>query len=428
MAKLKFDILEENKIVLIRGAGDLASGVALKLHNSGFLVVMAEIAAPSSIRRVVSFSEAVYEGQQEIEGVKAVLAKSDADIVKILKSGSIAVVVDPEIACLKFLKPKVLIDAIMAKRKTSTDISMAELSIALGPGFEAGKDVKAVIETMRGHYLGRIIWQGSAIPNTGIPGLIKGVGAQRVMHSPKAGKFRALKSIGDYVDAGETIAEVDGSPIQPDISGVIRGLLPDGFKVPSAGFKCADVDPRSEEAKDYIKTVSDKARCIAGGVLECILSYREKHLYLKNQETELSKDGIDIYIDGSCNADASCAGWGMVVVKGDATFEFSGAIQDEKALEFRNIAGEIMASKQAMSYCLKNGIKKLNLYFDYMGIRCWCTKEWRCKNELTQEYKKFYDEEVKGKLEINWMKVPAHSGVKYNELADALAKRALSSR
>ena len=260
-------------LVVIRGAGDLATGTAVRLHRAGFPIVMLDIAQPTVIRRTVAFAEALLSGEAVVEGIRAKKCSSD-DARETALSGIIAVVEDPEGLIIPVLHPEVVVDAILAKRNLGTTRDMAPLTIALGPGFEAGKDVDAVIETKRGHSLGRVIYCGTAIPNTGIPGIIEGYGKERVMHTPCAGTFRAVSEIGDIVKAGQTVAYVETEtgrvPVKTEIAGKIRGMLFSGLSVPD-GFKVADVDPRGEKA-DHT-TCSDKTFSIAGGVLEAILHH-----------------------------------------------------------------------------------------------------------------------------------------------------------
>ena len=225
---------------------------------------------PSAIRRKAAFSEAVYDGTAEVEGVKAVRISDAARAEEILARGQVPLLVDPAGDSIRQLKPDAVVDAILAKKNLGTSIGMAPLTIALGPGFTAGVDVHYVIETMRGHNLGRIIVSGCATPNTGIPGMVGGYGAERVIHSPAGGTFRQKKEIGDEVQAGETVGTVESPegevPVRTAIAGVLRGILRDGYPV-TKGFKLADVDPRLAEKKNCF-TISDKARCIAGSVLE----------------------------------------------------------------------------------------------------------------------------------------------------------------
>lgn len=252
-------------LALVKGAGDLASGVALRLWQAGFAVVMTELARPTVIRRPVSFAEAVYAGQVVVEGVTAVRARPEDDLPALLRDRHIPVVVDPQAAVRQRLRPAVLVDAVVAKRNTGTGIRDAPAVIALGPGFRAGTDVHAVIETRRGHTLGRVITEGEAIANTGVPGVVNGFGEERVLRAPCAGVFREARRIGDRVAAGETVAHVEGIPVVAAISGVLRGLLHGGLPV-TEGFKVGDVDPRGE--RDYCFLVSDKALAVGGGALE----------------------------------------------------------------------------------------------------------------------------------------------------------------
>ncbi|MEG1560319.1 MAG: selenium-dependent molybdenum cofactor biosynthesis protein YqeB [Clostridia bacterium] len=256
-------------LIHIKGAGDIASGVAVRLKNVGFKIVMTELEKPTAIRREVSFASAVYRKEIIIEGIKAVSAKTNEECADILKSGNIAVFSGDNITKIKYLNPKVIVDAILAKKNTGTTIYGAEIVIALGPGFIAGKDCDAVIETMRGHNLGRAIYSGSALDNTGEPGNIGGFTRERVLYSPSPGIFKAEHSIGDIVKSGDIIAYVGNEPVFAKISGVLRGILEDGLSVP-AEMKIGDIDPRGFIENCF--TVSDKARSIGGGVLEAILS------------------------------------------------------------------------------------------------------------------------------------------------------------
>ena len=257
-------------VVLIKGAGELASGVAHRLSRSHFKVCMTEIAHPQAVRREVSFCEAVYDGEKEVEGVVARLISSPEEVSQVWSEGKIPLIVDPEARIRDALKPDVLVDAIIAKKNLGTRITDAPLVIGLGPGFQVGRDVHFVIETNRGHNLGRVLLKGEAEPNTGIPGEIGGVSAERVLRSPKVGRYSATKKIGDYVQAGDIVACVDDAPVKARIGGVIRGLLRDGIEV-HKGMKAGDIDPRG--TKEHCYTISDKSRAIAGGVMEAILSH-----------------------------------------------------------------------------------------------------------------------------------------------------------
>ena len=253
-------------LVVVRGAGDLGTGCIVRLVRSGFRVVALETAMPSAIRRTVCLSEAVYEGEATVEGIRAVRHDAAPGAWRDLE---VPVLVDPECRILQRLAPLALVDAIVAKRNLGTRIDMAPVVVALGPGFDAGRDVHAVVETNRGHDLGRVLLSGSAEPNTGVPGLIAGQAAGRVVHAPAAGVAVPLRAIGDTVEAGEPLLSVGGTVVPTAIAGVVRGMIRPGLEVP-AGLKVADVDPRF--VKESCFTVSDKARAVAGGVLEAILA------------------------------------------------------------------------------------------------------------------------------------------------------------
>ena len=260
-------------MILIKGAGDLASGVAVRLAHCGYPIVMTDLPHPTSIRRTVSFSEAIIKGTYTVEDVSAVFTESYDAIESILKNDQIVVLTDPNANSVKELQPDVVIDAILAKQNLGTRITDAPIVIALGPGFAAGVDCHAVIETMRGHNLGRVILEGPAEPNTGIPGNIGGFTTERVLRAPKDGIFHEIRHIGEVVQKSDLIAKVDEEPILSPLDGVIRGLLPTGTPV-KIGMKSGDVDPRSVPGNCY--TVSDKARAIAGGVLEAILMLQKR--------------------------------------------------------------------------------------------------------------------------------------------------------
>lgn len=265
--------LTENKIILVRGGGDLATGVIYKLHQCGYHVLILECDRPSAIRRHVAFCEAVYDGTSTVEGVvcRRITEESIPEQCVICwDKGEIPLLADTEGKHIHELAPAAVVDAILAKKNLGTDRSMAPLTVGLGPGFTAGDDVDYVIETMRGHNLGRIIREGSALPNTGVPGVIAGVGKERVIHSPAAGIMKNISRIADIVEKDQVIALVGETPVKATISGVIRGLIRDGYPV-FQGMKIADIDPRAEQKKNCF-TISDKARCIAGGVLEVLLS------------------------------------------------------------------------------------------------------------------------------------------------------------
>jgi len=252
--------------VVVRGAGDLATGCIVRLVLSGFRVVALETAAPSAIRRTVSLSEAIYDGEKSVEGVRAFRCES---LPRSWAPREVPILVDPECRALAGLAPVALVDAIVAKRNLGTRIDMAAVVVALGPGFEAGQDAHAVVETNRGHDLGRVLLSGRAEPNTGVPGLVAGQGEGRVVHAPVGGVAEPLCGIGDTVEAETPLLSIGGTVLRSAIAGVVRGMIRPGLEVP-AGLKVADVDPRTARGSCF--TVSDKARAVAGGVLEAILA------------------------------------------------------------------------------------------------------------------------------------------------------------
>lgn len=256
-------------LVLIRGAGDLASGAALRLHRANFPVVMTDLPQPTAIRRTVCFSQAIRFGKTTVEDAVGVCCKTAREVKAALSVGEIPVLPDETASCRTWLHPEVLVDGILAKRNLGTKITDAPLVIALGPGFCAGRDCHAVIETMRGHTLGRVIWDGGPIPNTNIPGLIGGFAGERVLRAPADGIFVQKLEIGASVRTGDIAGTVNGVPMLCQIDGMLRGILPDGTPV-TRGMKSGDVDPRGK--REYCDLVSDKALAIGGGVLEAILS------------------------------------------------------------------------------------------------------------------------------------------------------------
>lgn len=267
-------------LVIVRGGGDIATGTIMKLYKSGFSVLVLEIENPSAIRRNVAFCEAVYQGQQTVEDETCYLAKDLSEANELLSAGKLTMLIDPLCESVPHFKPFAVVDAILAKKNLGTTKTLAPITIALGPGFYAGTDVDAVIETKRGHALGRIIYEGSAAPNTGIPGKIAGYDKERVIHSPAEGILKNVHKITDLVTCGEVIATVETSsgsvPVTATLDGLLRGLIRDGYPV-TKGFKIADIDPRAEEYNNCF-TISDKARCIAGGVLEALLHLRKERL------------------------------------------------------------------------------------------------------------------------------------------------------
>ena len=260
-------------LAVIKGAGDLASGVAHRFFRAGLKVVMTEVPVPTTVRRTVAFSPAIYLGHAQVEGVTAIRAESARRAEEVIAQGAIPVLADPGGVVIRQLCPDVVVDAILAKRNTGTTMSDAPAVIALGPGFYAGKDCHAVVETKRGHYLGRVIYEGEAIPDTGIPGEVGGYTVQRLVRGTGSGPFEPLAAIGDRVHSGQLIARCGETPVFAAIDGVLRGLLQGGVPV-FEGMKCGDIDPRCE--RDHCFTISDKARAVAGGALEAALCLRHK--------------------------------------------------------------------------------------------------------------------------------------------------------
>ena len=262
--------------IAVRGAGDLATGTIVRLVNCGFRVLAMECDQPSAIRRQVALSEAVYDGTATVEGVTCRRIANVSQAEDVWRSGEVPLLVDTRAVCIADLVPAVVVDAILAKRNLGTHRNMAPITIGLGPGFTAGQDVDAVIETMRGHNLGRVFYTGTALRNTGVPGLIGGYGAERVIHAPTDGTLRCAQDkngvsikIGSTVQRGQIIAYVGDTPVAATLDGVLRGLIRTGYPV-LRGLKIADIDPRIEQ-KENCNTISDKARSIAGGVVEAML-------------------------------------------------------------------------------------------------------------------------------------------------------------
>ena len=265
-------------LIIVRGGGDLATGTIYKLKRCGFSVLVLETANPAAIRRTVAYSEAVFQGSQTVEGITGFLAESLEQAKVFLQEGKLTVLVDPTGEAIAKMKPLAVVDAILAKKNLGTNRDMAPITIGLGPGFTAGVDVDAVIETKRGHTLGMVLRSGTAAANTGIPGMIGGYGRERVIYCPADGVLRCVRKITDAVSKGETIAVVETEqgivPVEAALDGIVRGMIRDGYPV-FKGFKIADIDPRIEERENCF-TISDKARCIAGGVLEAILQLKEE--------------------------------------------------------------------------------------------------------------------------------------------------------
>lgn len=304
-------IIKKNLLIICRGAGDLATGIIHRLHRAGHRVIALETDYPAAIRRQVSFCEAVYDGSAAVEGVTARLVPALADaetdtetysgindtpaahiasekwdssvIEAVLEAGEVPLLIDPKGESIALLKPDVVVDAIIAKKNLGTTINMAPLVIGVGPGFTAGQDVHLVIESMRGHNLARIITDGMAQPNTGVPGNISGFTSERVIHAPAAGYIHDVRKIGDIVQKGDEIARIypdkesydnalsEYVPVNATITGIIRGLIREGYYF-REGFKIADIDPRESELTNCF-TISDKARSIAGSVLEAVSAF-----------------------------------------------------------------------------------------------------------------------------------------------------------
>ncbi len=270
MANMKKNTNELENVVIVRGGGDLASGTIHRLYRCGYRLLVLECEKPTAIRRMVSFCEAVYDGQSSVEGVLCRRISTLQECEMAWRAGEVPLMVDTTGEIIWKYRPAALVDAILAKKNLGTTKDMADLTIALGPGFTAGKDVDYVVETMRGHNLARIISEGAALPNTGVPGVIAGFGKERVIHAPAAGEIHCVSRIADIVEKGQVLAWIGDTPVRASLTGVLRGIIRDGFTVPK-GMKIADIDPRKEQKKNCF-TISDKARCIAGSVVEILLS------------------------------------------------------------------------------------------------------------------------------------------------------------
>ena len=283
----------KDSLVAVKGAGDLATGVIHRLSRAGFAVIATELPEPTVVRRTVAFAEAVTRGEMTVEDVTARLATSLQDIQATLAGGLVPIVVDPDGTLLRQMHPSVLIEATLSKYNSGVTMDDAPIVIALGPGYEAGKDVHAVIETNRGHNLGRVYLRGCAESNTGVPGAIGGYTIERLLRAPCAGALYGVRQIGDLVQAGETVAVVrtdeisnnETAPVVAAISGILRGLMRDGLHV-SSEMKVGDIDPRA--AREHCFTISDKSRAIAGGVLEAILYLLNRRYSVHAQNRGLS--------------------------------------------------------------------------------------------------------------------------------------------
>ena len=265
--------MKKDALIIVRGGGDLATGTIHRLCSAGLRVLVLETTQPAAIRRQVALCEAVYEGEATVEGLRAVRIEALEQAQSVWAQGAVPVLVDPEGACIARAKPEVVVDAILAKRNLGTCITDAPVVVGVGPGFTAGEDCHAVVETMRGHTLGRVIYRGSALPNTSIPGLVGGFAGERVLRAPADGILHQLADIGVTVSEGDVVATVEGQPMRCTISGVLRGILPEGTPV-FRGMKAGDVDPRGK--REYCDTVSDKALAVGGGVLEAVLALSGK--------------------------------------------------------------------------------------------------------------------------------------------------------
>ena len=258
--------------ILIKGAGDLATGIASRLYSAGHQIMMTDIAVPLTVRRLVAFSRAVYEGEAVVEDMTARLAKNQQEAEKIMEQGDIPVLVDPKAECVEWFQPDVIVDAILAKRNLGTKITDAPFVIGVGPGFTAGEDCNCVVETKRGHTLGNVIWDGSAIPNTGVPGNVGGYSIERLIKASADGVIEPKAVIGDLVRKGQIVAITGGEPVYALMDGIVRGMLQPGVKV-TKGLKIGDIDARAKQ--EHCRTISDKARAIGGGVLDAVCSYEK---------------------------------------------------------------------------------------------------------------------------------------------------------
>lgn len=257
-----------DQIVVVRGGGDLGSGLTLRIWRSGFPVIVLEQSMPVAVRRTVCLSEAIYDGRARVEEMEGVLAEV-SDVPQVLARRAIPVLVDPDAKSLERLAPFAVVDAIMAKRNTGTVSSMAALTIGLGPGFVPGDDVAATIETNRGPHLGRVLWHRPAEPNTGTPGSVAGETVARVLRAPATGRYEQVREIGSILEMGDVVGHVAGVPVYSPFACLLRGIVRHGLPV-SEGMKIGDLDPRRDP--ELCKLVSDKALAVGGGVLEALLS------------------------------------------------------------------------------------------------------------------------------------------------------------
>lgn len=258
--------------ILIRGAGDLATGIASRLFLAGHRIVMTETEVPLTVRRYVALSRAVYEGKAQVETMTGVLCRTRKEAQIVLNAGEIPVIVDPQAKCRSWFRPDVIVDAILAKRNIGTEITDAPFVIGVGPGFCAGKDCHCVVETKRGHTLGSVIWDGEPIANTGVPGNVGGYTIERLIRAAEDGLCVPQVQIGDFVQEGQVVAVTGGRPVYAQMTGIVRGMLQEGVTV-TRGLKIGDIDARCE--REHCYTISDKARAIGGGVLEAVCRFEK---------------------------------------------------------------------------------------------------------------------------------------------------------
>lgn len=287
--------------ILIKGAGDLATGIASRLYGAGHQIMMTDIAVPLTVRRLVAFSRAVYEGEAVVEDMTARLAKNQEEAEKIMEQGDIPVIVDPKAECVQWFQPDVIVDAILAKRNLGTKITDAPFVIGVGPGFTAGEDCNCVVETKRGHTLGNVIWDGSAIPNTGVPGNVGGYSIERLIKASADGVIEPKAVIGDLVRKGQIVAITGGEPVYALMDGIVRGMLQPGVQV-TKGLKIGDIDARAKQG--HCRTISDKARAIGGGVLDAVCSYEKSRgkyaliLLAAGQSVRFGSDKLKAVVEG----------------------------------------------------------------------------------------------------------------------------------
>ena len=287
--------------ILIKGAGDLATGIASRLYGAGHQIMMTDIAVPLTVRRLVAFSRAVYEGEAVVEDMTARLAKNQEEAEEIMEQGDIPVIVDPLAECIQWFQPDVIVDAILAKRNLGTKITDAPFVIGVGPGFTAGEDCNCVVETKRGHTLGNVIWDGSAIPNTGVPGNVGGYSIERLIKASADGVIEPKAVIGDLVRKGQIVAITGGEPVYALMDGIVRGMLQPGVQV-TKGLKIGDIVARAKQ--EHCRTISDIARAICGCVLYAVCSYEKSRgkyaliLLAAGQSVRFGSDKLKAVVEG----------------------------------------------------------------------------------------------------------------------------------